>query len=177
MNTYGWDSYGFKEPDWEPEMSQADAAHERRMFKRQLRRAGVEWDRDLPNTAESLRDQIREIGLEPVEVCFPRSIECPTCVLPAGHSEPHEPATIPRVPHWTEQTTEEADKLYRSKPLSALRKHQEICVSQLKLAHEQGNERALIDLRQMEKALQKAILEKTEKSKPKNHVPDLSLFD
>lgn len=73
--------------------SGADAAHERRMLKRQLRRAGIEWNRDLPNTAESLRGQIRKLGLEPVEVCFHRSVECPTCVLPAGHEGQHEPAT------------------------------------------------------------------------------------
>lgn len=81
-------------------LSEADAAHERRMLKRQLRRAGIEWNQDQthdhphPNTADALRDQIRALGLEPMEVCFHRSIECPACVLPAGHSEPHEPATV-----------------------------------------------------------------------------------
>lgn len=74
-------------------ISDSDAAHERRMLKRQLRRAGVEWDRDLPNTAEALRDQIRALGLEPMEVCFHRSIECPACVLPSGHEGPHEPTS------------------------------------------------------------------------------------
>lgn len=60
--------------------------------------------------------------------------------------------------HWTEQVDREADALFRTLPEKEIRRRQDICKAQARLAHEQKNDRAALDIARQDEALMREML-------------------
>ncbi len=60
--------------------------------------------------------------------------------------------------HWTDATDAEADVFYATLTIPQIRVRQDLCAAQIRVAFDQGNDRALTDLRHMEDALTRALL-------------------
>jgi hypothetical protein len=67
-------------------------------------------------------------------------------------------ATARTAAHWTDATDRQADEFYATLSESEIRRRQGLCEKQMKLAAEQGNERAMADLQRMSDALMGAML-------------------
>lgn len=66
-----------------------DAAHERRMLRKQIRSLGVECKYSPDQTADQLREMVIELGSEPFKPCFFREWPHKVCMLESGHKEDH----------------------------------------------------------------------------------------
>ncbi|USN15897.1 hypothetical protein PAPPERLAPAPP_01550 [Brevundimonas phage vB_BpoS-Papperlapapp] len=60
--------------------------------------------------------------------------------------------------HWTVKVDQEADALFRTLSEADIRKRQDICRQQAKQAHEQGHDRAALDIARNEEALMREML-------------------
>jgi hypothetical protein len=60
--------------------------------------------------------------------------------------------------HWTYECDADADTFFATLSTAEIRRRQDLCRSQIILAHAAQNERALTDLRGMEAALTRAML-------------------
>lgn len=63
--------------------------------------------------------------------------------------------------HWTDKTDAEAAVLFDTLTTPEIRRRQDLCKAQQRLAYEQGNERAMLDLQRMEESLFQAMLRRT----------------
>jgi hypothetical protein len=79
----------------------------------------------------------------------------PFCQTGRAHA-PAEP------PHWTEETDRAAAELFKTLSTDEIRLRQGLAASQIRLAWEQKNERALADLRAMEDALTREMFRRTD---------------
>jgi hypothetical protein len=59
---------------------------------------------------------------------------------------------------WTDATDREAAKYFATLDEREIRRRQDLCSAQMKLAYEQRNEDALADLQRMDDALMEAML-------------------
>ncbi len=62
--------------------------------------------------------------------------------------------------HWIDETDREARVLFASLPECEIRRRQDLCSQQIERAHAQRNTDALLDLRRMEDALTRSMLER-----------------
>lgn len=60
--------------------------------------------------------------------------------------------------HWTDETTTEADVLFRTLTFADLRRRQSLCCQQMTMAYEQRNDDAMADLAAMSDALAAEIM-------------------
>lgn len=61
---------------------------------------------------------------------------------------------------WTDEIDQEADTFFATLPDEEIRRRQDLCSQQIVLAHKANSTRALEDLRRMEDALTRAMLER-----------------
>jgi hypothetical protein len=62
--------------------------------------------------------------------------------------------------HWTDETDREAQVFFATLPEREIRRRQDLCFQQIAAAHAQRNEDALTDLRRMEDALARSMMER-----------------
>lgn len=60
--------------------------------------------------------------------------------------------------HWTEKEDREADALFRTLTEKEIRKRQDLCKAQARLAFEKQNERAMLDIARQDDALMREML-------------------
>lgn len=60
--------------------------------------------------------------------------------------------------HWTDETDVEAAIYFDTLSTTEIRRRQDLCTAQLRLAFDQRNEHATIDLQRMQNALTDAVL-------------------
>lgn len=63
--------------------------------------------------------------------------------------------------HWIDQTDGEAAELFDSLSVAEIRRRQDLCAQQKRLAHEQRNADAMADLDRMETALTESMLRRS----------------
>jgi hypothetical protein len=62
--------------------------------------------------------------------------------------------------HWNEQTDAEARTFFASLPESEIRRRQDLCQQQIRIAHARRMDDALHDLRRMESALARSMMDR-----------------
>lgn len=62
--------------------------------------------------------------------------------------------------HWTDETDREAQAFFATLPEREIRRRQDLCFEQIERAHAQRNTDALTDLRRMEDALARSMMER-----------------
>lgn len=78
--------------------------------------------------------------------------------MPQPYFPAHLRADDETAQHWTEQVDREADTLFRTLTEADIRKRQDICQAQAKLAFEQKHDRAALDIARQDEALMREML-------------------